>query len=68
MHTQQRPPALAPAVGAIIALALIVFMYYGIGGVLVLAVAGSLVASYLARRYVNTHLGGHYARQGDHMD
>ena len=67
MHTQQRPPALAPTVGAIIA-ALIVFVYYGIGGVLVLAVAGSLVASYLARRYVNIHLGGHYARHGDQMD
>ena len=68
MHTQQRPPAVAPTVGAIIALALIVFVYYGIGGVLVLAVAGSLVASYLVRRYVNTHLGGHYARHGDQMD
>jgi len=68
MHTQQRPPALAPAVGAVIALALVVFVYYGIGGVLVMAVAASLVVSYLARRYVSTHLGGHYARHGDHMD
>jgi hypothetical protein len=68
MHTRQRPPVLAPAIGTIIALALIMFLYYGIGGVLALAVAGSLVANYLARRYVNTRLGGHYVRHGDHMD
>jgi len=68
MPTQQRPPALTPAIGAVIALAVILFIIHGTGGVFVLAVAGLLVASYLAHRYVTTHLGWHYPRHGDRMD
>jgi cobalamin synthase len=68
MHTWQRPPASAAAIGIIVTLALIVFVYHGIGGVIVLAFACLLIASYLAHRYVDTRLGGHYARHGDRMD
>ena len=69
MHRRQQPPRLAPAIGIIVvALAVIVFVACGIGGVLVLALAGSLVGSYLAHRRVSTHLGGPYGRHCDHMD
>jgi len=68
MPTQQRPPALTLAIGTVIALAVILFITDGTGGVFVLAVAGLLAAGHLAHRYVTTHLGWHYPRNGDRMD
>lgn len=68
MGTWQQPHALALAIGAIFALAFSLFITYGIGGVLILALASLLAGNYLAHRYVATHLGEHYPRHGDHMD
>ena len=66
--TRQQPSALALTTATIITLAVILFITHGIGGVLVVGVVGLLAASYLAHRYMNTHLGGRYPRHGDHMD
>jgi hypothetical protein len=68
MRAWQQPHALTLAIGAILALAFSLFITYGIGGVLVLGLAGLLVGNHLAHRYVVTHLGEHYPRHGDHMD
>jgi hypothetical protein len=68
MRAWQQPHALAVAVGAILALALTLFITYGIGGVLLLVLTTLLVGNYLAHRYVVTNLGGSYPRHGDHMD
>src|SRR4051794_31512541 len=50
MPTQQRPHVLTFAIGTVIALAVILFITHGVGGVLVSAIAGLLVANYLAHR------------------
>jgi hypothetical protein len=68
MRAWQQPHALALTIGAILALALSLFITYGIGGVLVLGLASLLGGNYLAHRYVATHLAGHYPRHGEHMD
>jgi hypothetical protein len=68
MRAWQQPHALTLAIGAIIVLAFSLFTTYGIGGVLVLGLAGLLVGNHLAHRYVATHLGGQYPRHGNHMD
>ena len=68
MRTWKSPPTLALALSALILLAIVLFFTRGIGEVLVLAVSSLLVMSYLARRYVYTHLGGQYPRHGDRMD
>jgi cobalamin synthase len=68
MRTWKRPPTPALALAALLLLAIALFFTRGIGEVMVLAVGSLLVMSYLARRYVYTHLGGQYPRHGDRMD
>jgi hypothetical protein len=60
------------AVAVLVALAfIVVFLYYGIGVVAAAAVIGMLVAgfiaSYLARRWVDSHLASNYAGYDDQM-
>jgi hypothetical protein len=65
-----RPGSRRPVIlitGAV-TLALILFITYGIAGVLFVAFVGLLVTKYLAHRYIRTHLPTHYERHGDHMD
>ncbi len=68
MRAWHQPWALALTIGAILAVAAVVFINYGIGGVLVLGLAGLLVGNYLAYRHVAARLGEYYPRHGDHMD
>jgi hypothetical protein len=68
MRTLLQPPVPALAVGVFLAVAVSLFVTYGIGGVLVLAVAVLFVGSRLADRYVAAHLDGRYPRHGDRMD
>jgi hypothetical protein len=63
MPTLREMPTLALAMGA-----LVVYLALGAGGVLVVATGSLLVMSYLAHRYVDTHLDGQYPRHGDRMD
>ena len=68
MLAWKKTPVLALALGAVLVAAIVVYVTYGTGGLLILAVVGSLVGSYVARRYQDRHLDEHYPRHGDHMD
>jgi hypothetical protein len=66
--TSRRSSVLAIAVRTYLALAVILFVTYGIDAVAILTVITVLGASYFARRHMDTSLGEHYERHGDRMD
>jgi hypothetical protein len=68
MRGLQRPSAIVAAAGVFLAVAIGVYVTYGVGGLLVLALAGPLVGSYVVNRHVAIPLDGHYPRHGDRMD
>jgi hypothetical protein len=59
---------LVMAIATAVALALIVFISYGLAGVLLAAFIGLLVANRLAYRYVHTRVPGRRQRHGNQMD
>jgi len=68
LHAWKKSAAPALVLVAVLAAVILVYISYGTGGLLVLAVVGSLVGSYSARRYLYRQLVERYPRHGDHMD
>jgi hypothetical protein len=68
INNHRRPPVLASAVQTFVALAVILFVAYGIQAVGILIVVAVLVARFFARRYLYAHLRDHHEGQGDRID
>ena len=65
---RRRPPVLASAIQIFVALAIVLFVTYGIPAVAALIVTAVLVARFFARRYVYAHLKDQHERRGDRID
>ena len=65
---EPRRSRLVMAIATAVALALIVFISYGLAGVLLAAFIGLLVTNRLAYRYVHTRVPGRHQRHGNQMD
>jgi hypothetical protein len=68
ISNRRRPPVLASAVQTFVALAVILFVTYGIQAVGALIVVAVFVARFFARRYVYAHLWVHHEGHGDRID
>ncbi len=68
MHPWHQPHVRALTIGVTLALALSMFAVFGVGGILIFALAGLLFGNYLAHRTVATQPDGLHPRHGDNMD